>query len=132
MNAQPKVGIDVRVDQYVKLRDKIKDIEARHKEELKPYKETLEKLNAVILAHLNLVGGESIRTSSGTAYVTEKKSASLADPQAFMEYVIGNEAWDLLDRKANAKAVADYIDENNAPPPGVNFTTTSVVGVRRS
>lgn len=132
MNAQPKVGIDVRVEQYVKLRDKIKDIETRHKEELKPFKETLEKLNAVILAHLNLVGGESIRTSAGTAYVTEKKSASLADPQAFMEYVITNEAWDLLDRKANVKAVGDYIDEYNAPPPGVNYTSTSVVGVRRS
>jgi len=132
MNAPTKVGIDVRVEQYVKLRDKIKDMEAKHKEELKPYKETLEKLNAVILAHLNQVGGESIRTAAGTAYVTEKKTASLADPQAFMEYVVANEAWDLLDRKANVKAVGDYIDEYNAPPPGVNYTSTSVVGVRRS
>lgn len=132
MNAQTKVGIDTRVEQYIKLRDKIKEMEARHKEELKPYKETLEKLNAVILAHLTQVGGESIRTSSGTAYVTEKKSASLADPQAFMEYVIVNEAWDLLDRKANVKAVDDYINENSAPPPGVNFSSTLMVGVRRS
>lgn len=132
MNAQPKVGIDTRVDQYIKLRDKIKEIEARHKEELKVYKETLEKLNAVILAHLTQMGGESIRTAAGTAYVTEKKSASLADPQAFMDYVISNEAWDLMDRKANSTAVADFIAEHNAPPPGVNFSTTYVVGVRRS
>lgn len=130
MTEAPK--IDVRVEQYIKLRDKIKEIETRHKEELKPYKETLEKLNAVILGHLNNVGGESIRTAAGTAYVTEKKSASLSDPQAFMRYVIGNEAWDLLDRKANSNAVADFIAENNAPPPGVNFTTTNIVGVRRS
>lgn len=130
MTAQPK--IDVRVEQYIKLRDKIKEIEAKHKEELKPYKDTLEKLNAVILAHLTQVGGESIRTSAGTAYVTEKKSASLADPQAFMEYVITNEAWDLMDRKANVSAVADYISEHTAPPPGVNYSTTLLVGVRRS
>lgn len=132
MNAQPKVGIDTRVEQYIKLRDRIKEIETRHKEELKPFKDTLEKLNSVILQHLTQVGGESIRTSAGTAYVTEKKSASLADPQAFMEYVIGNDAWDLLDRKANVSAVADYINENNAPPPGVNYSSTFVVGVRRS
>jgi hypothetical protein len=130
MTEQPK--IDLRVDQYIKLRDKIKEIEARHKDELKPYKETLEKLNAVILAHLTQVGGESIRTSAGTAYRTEKKAASLADPQAFMEYVISNEAWDLMDRKANVAAVADFINEYNAPPPGVNFSSTFVVGVRRS
>jgi hypothetical protein len=130
MTEQPK--IDLRVDQYIKLRDKIKEIEARHKDELKPYKETLEKLNAVILAHLTQVGGESIRTAAGTAYRTEKKAASLADPQAFMEYVISNEAWDLMDRKANVAAVADFINEYNAPPPGVNFSSTFVVGVRRS
>ena len=132
MNAQTKVGIDVRVEQYLKLRDKIKEMEARHKEELKPFKETLEKLNSVILAHLTQVGGESIRTAAGTAYVTEKKSATLADPQAFMDYVVSNEAWDLLDRKANVTAVADYISEHSAPPPGVNFSTTNLVGVRRS
>jgi len=45
--------------------------------------------------------------------------------------VIGSEAWDLLDRKANVTAVSDFIEENNAPPPGVNFSTTYVVGVRR-
>lgn len=131
MNAHP-TDIGLRVDQYVRLRDKIKEIEARHKEELKKYKETLEKLNAVILTHLTNVGGESIRTPAGTAYITEKKAASLADPAAFMDYVITNEAWDLLDRKANNTAVADFIAAHNAPPPGVNFTSTLVVGVRRS
>jgi len=127
-----RIDISVRVEQYVKLRDKIKEIEARHKEELKPYKDTLEKLNSVILQHLTQVGGESIRTQAGTAYVTEKKTASLADPQAFMDYVVTNSAWDLLDRKANVKAVTDYIDEHKAPPPGVNYSTTNMVGVRRS
>jgi hypothetical protein len=48
-----------------------------------------------------------------------------------MRYVIGNEAWDLLDRKANVKAVEDFIEENDLAPPGVNFSTTYVVGVRR-
>jgi len=75
--------------------------------------------------------GESVRTDTGTVYRTEKKSASLADPDAFMRYVIGNEAWDLLDRKANVKAVEDFIEENDLAPPGVNFSTTYVVGVRR-
>lgn len=132
METEAKADIGVRVEQYLKLRDKIKEIEAKHKEELKKYKDTLEKLNAVILQHLTQVGGESIRTASGTAYVTTKKSASLADPQAFMDYVVSNEAWDLLDRKANVNAVEDFIGEHKAPPPGVNYSTTSLVGVRRS
>ncbi len=127
----PTVDISKRVDQYVRLRDLIKTKEDEHKAELKPYKEMLDKLNAVLLDHLNVINGESVRTDTGTVYRTEKKSASLADPDAFMRYVIGNEAWDLLDRKANVNAVADFIEENDLAPPGVNFSTTYVVGVRR-
>jgi hypothetical protein len=131
MERPPTVDISKRVDQYVRLRDLIKTKEDEHKAVLKPYKEMLEKLNSVLLDHLNTINGESVRTDTGTVYRTEKKAASLADPDAFMRYVIGSEAWDLLDRKANVTAVADFIEENNAPPPGVNFSTTFVVGVRR-
>lgn len=131
MEHPPTVDISKRVDQYVRLRDLIKTKEDEHKAALKPYKEMLDKLNSVLLDHLNTINGESVRTDTGTVYRTEKKAASLADPDAFMRYVIGSEAWDLLDRKANVTAVADFIEENNAPPPGVNFSTTYVVGVRR-
>lgn len=132
MNAPARVPINTRVGQYVALRDKIKEKEAAHKDELKPFKETLEKLGAVILAHLNETGAESVRTDAGTAYVTPKRSATLADANAFFEYVKENEAWDLMDRKANVTAVADFVEEHNAPPPGVNYTTILNVGIRRS
>jgi phage tail tube protein FII len=132
MNAPIKPDIGKRVEQYVMLRDKIKKLDDEHKEKMKIFRETLEKLNGVMLAHLNDMNGESVRTDAGTVYRTEKKSASIADGDAFMRYVVGEEAWDLLDRKANVTAVADFIEEHKSPPPGVNFTTAFVVGVRRS
>src|SRR6478735_4322702 len=122
--------IGKRVEQFVKLRDLIKSRDDEHKKAMKPLRETLESLNSVLLAHLNDMGGNSIATDAGTAYRTEKKSASLADSEAFMNYVIANQAFDLLDRKANVTAVEEHIKENDAPPPGVNFSSTFVVGVR--
>jgi hypothetical protein len=127
MNAPVKL-----VDQYVRLRDQIKKMDDEHKERMKPYREALEKLNGVLLSHLNEIEGDSVRTSVGTVYRTAKKSATLADPEAFMRFIIGSGEWDLLDRKANVTAVADFIEENETLPPGVNFSTTYVVGVRRS
>jgi hypothetical protein len=132
MNAPIKPDMTQRVAQYVKLRDKIKKLDDTHKDNMKPYREMLDQLNGVILSALNDIGGESIRTEAGTAYRTEKKSASLADPEAFMQFVVENDAWDLLDRKANVTAVADFIDENNGPPPGVNYSTRFEVGIRRA
>jgi hypothetical protein len=129
---QPTVDINKRVAQYVALRDEIKKHDDAHKEKMKPYRELLDKLNGALLEQLNTVQGKSISTDAGTVYRTEKKSASLADADAFMRYVVDNAEWDLLDRKANVTAVADYIEEHEYPPPGVNFSTTFVAGVRRS
>jgi hypothetical protein len=125
------VDFETRVAQYVKLRDLIRDKETSFKEYIKPYKEALDGLNNLLLNHLNSVGGNSVATDAGTVYRTEKKSASLSDPAAFMAYVITNDAYDLLDRKANVTAVEAYIRENGAQPPGVNFSSIYVVGVRR-
>lgn len=124
--------INTRVAQYVKLRDHIKKLNDDHKKSMKPFNETLEQLNSVLLAHLNSMGANSASTDGGTVYRTEKKTASLADAQAFLDFVIANQAWDLMDRKANVTAVEDYITANAAPPPGVNYASTFVVGVRRS
>jgi hypothetical protein len=124
--------INTRVAQYVALRDKIKAQDDAHKVAMKPAKETLEQLNSVLLAHLISLSVNSASTDGGTVYRTEKKSASLADAKAFMDYVIANQAWDLLDRKANTTAVEEFIKGNAAPPPGVNFSSTYVVGVRRA
>jgi len=128
----PKVNIEARIEQYVKLRDKIKELDDAHKAAMEPYRGTLEKLNAVLLNHLNTVGVDSAKSASGTVYKTMKESVSLEDPSAFMRHVIGTENWDLLDRKANLKACKDFAEENVTMPPGVKFSSMAVVGVRRS
>jgi hypothetical protein len=139
----PTVDLNTRVGQYIKLRDKIKELDDEFKTKIKPYKETLEQLNSALLQHLEAMKGESVRTPSGTVYRTAKKNASIADMEAFWAFVVTQSQWDMLDKRANATAVADYINEQAelaksdptiqpAPPPGVNFSVTHVVGVRRS
>lgn len=124
--------MDGLIDLYVKLRDRIAEADAAHKEKVKPAREMLEALNGQILARLNEFGGDSIKTRFGTAYRTEKKSATIQDAQMFRDFVIANQAWDIADWKANAPAVADFVQTEGALPPGVNYTTAYVVGVRRS
>jgi len=109
----------------------IKIKETEFKEAIGPYKKALDDMNALLLNHLNEIGANNVNTDAGTVYRTEKKAASLADPKAFMDYVITNKAWDLMDRKANTTAVAEFMKEHQTLPPGVNFSSAFVVGVRR-
>lgn len=130
--AVPIVDIDKRIDQYVKLRDHIKELNDAHKEKMAPFNDTLEQLNGVLLKHLEQMNIESLKGEHGTVYVTVKKSASIADMSQFWTYVVTQVDWDMVDRKANATAVEAYIEANGGnPPPGVNFSAVRVVGVRR-
>lgn len=126
-----KFDADKRIRQLVELKDKIKVMDDEHEDRLKPYKEMRDKLERLILGHLLENNAKNVSTDHGTASVLHRKSASLEDPQAFMNYVIENGAWDLIDRKANAKAVEDFIHSNNSPPPGVKFSDALTLGLRR-
>lgn len=125
-------NIDDLVAQMVKVRDKLKEADDAHKAKTKVARDYKEALEGKLLSKLNEVGGESVKTSSGTVYRTTRRSATIADGDAFRQFVIGNEAFDMVDWKANANAVDDFIKSEGSPPPGVNFTTAFTVGVRRA
>lgn len=125
-------NVDELVSQYVRLRDRIKEADDAHKKKTAGARELLEKLNGKMLERLNDLGGESVKTSAGTVYRTTKKSASIADGDLFRGWVIENGAYDVVDWKANANAVEDFIKAEGTPPPGVNYSQTYLVGVRRS
>lgn len=123
-----------RLSQYLQVRAKIAEIEARHKEELARYKTALGALEGELLKALKESGTDQIKVRGvGTAFTVTKQSASIGDKDAFRRHVIGAQAWDLLDWKANVNACAAFLnDPANAgyAPPGVNFTTRVGLNVR--
>lgn len=129
---KPPVTMDGLVAQYVRLRDAIKDADDKHKQKMAPAKAHMDALNNALLARLNEIGGDSVATSAGTAYRTTRRNASIADAEAFRKFVIENEVFDIVDWRANAPAVDDFIKSEGTPPPGVSFSTAYTVGVRRA
>lgn len=125
-----QVDFEQRIGQYIALRNKTKEISDRHKQELAPYRDAMEKLEALLLGALNASGQDSAKATSGTVYKTVKRTASLDDPEAFLVFVQASGRWELLDRKANVTAVADYMEQEQLPVPGVKFSSRIEVGVR--
>jgi hypothetical protein len=126
-----KATVDERVAQYVQLRDGIAVIKERHEAELKPLVDLQNMLSAWLQNFMENAKAQSVKTSSGTAILSTRYSASLADADAFMKYVIENKAFDLIDRRANSTACRDFAEKNLQPPPGVNLSAIRTVGVRR-
>lgn len=129
---QTAEDIERRTAQFIWVRDQIAKLEAKHKQELEELRSLKEKLAGRIQAFMSANNVESLRTKAGTCYTSTRRTATLADPDAFMTYVISNQAFDLLDRRANSTAVQAFVQKHQCLPPGCNLNSIASVGVRRA
>ena len=120
------------VAKYIELRDK--KYELKHQYEFKAAKidEVLDKIEAKLLETFDSAGIDSCKTEAGTAYASSFSTASVADPDAFLEFIIENEEWSLIERRASKTAVEQFIVANGDVPPGINYRKERVVNIRRS
>jgi hypothetical protein len=124
--------LDKMIELYVRVRDRLKESDAAHKQKTAEARQWIEDQNSAILGRLQAIGVDNVKTAHGTAYRTIKKSATVADGAVFRQFVIDHSSWDLIDVRANAPAVSAWIKAHETPPPGVNYTETEVAGVRRA
>ncbi len=121
------------VSLYIQMRDKKAQMKADFEASVAPLTEKMDKLEAKLLDVFNKTGMDSVKTEFGTAYATTRTTASVADREAFMEYVKANEEWALLEVRTSKTAVEQYRAANdNELPPGVNLREERVVNIRRS
>jgi hypothetical protein len=123
--------MDKRLQQYITVRDAIKRLDENHNNARKNLLDLQERVGGKIRAFMDANKLENLKTEHGTAYTTTVFSASVADPDLFMRYVIEHKEFDLLDRRANKTAVVAFVKEHKGLPPGVNLNSVQNLGVRR-
>jgi phage host-nuclease inhibitor protein Gam len=118
---------------YIQLRDKKAEMKADFDASIAPINDKMDKLEAKLLDVFNKTGMDSVKTENGTAYTAVRTTASIADREAFMDYVKANEEWSLLEARASKTAIEQFRDSNNGElPPGINIRSERVVNIRRS
>lgn len=120
------------VAKYIELRDKKAQFKAEYDSKVERLDTALDKIEAALLKTFEQTGMESVKTEFGTAYTTERSTASVADKDAFMEHVKAQENWQLLEIRCSKTAIQQYKDEHEDLPPGVNWRSERVVNVRRT
>lgn len=126
-----KGDIQKWISQYVQVRDLKRALEEKQKAEVKVYTDILSQLEGRLQNFFTETGQDSAPTGAGTAYLSTTYRASIADKQAFTNFTIDNKQWQLVDWKANAKAVRAFVKDEKALPPGVNLTGITKVRINR-
>jgi hypothetical protein len=120
------------VDKYIQLRDKKAAMKKKFDEDVKPVTDAMDQIEAVLLKTFDAAGLDSAKTEKGTAYVSTRTSASVADKESFLEFVKRTGEWPLIEVRAAKAAIETFKDENQDLPPGINWNEERVVNVRRS
>jgi hypothetical protein len=127
------ITVERVVQEYISTRDAMDVVAARHKEELKPFVDKLEKLNSWLMGTLQAAGAKSSRTDYGTAYIVENTNLKVEDPEAFFDFVTNSGEFQLLNRSPSKSAVKEYADEHRGElPPGLSSTSILSLNVRRA
>ena len=125
------MNVDDVIKGYIALRDKKEETERRHKEELAPLRDRMAKVEAWLHDHLLQHNLTNLKGASGTAFLQEATSVTVADWDAAFEFIQQEGAWELLEHRVSNSVVQDYIESKGVTPPGVNVKKELVVRVRR-
>ena len=117
---------------YLELRDAVDRIEKEAKAKTAELKKIMVDIENWFALTAEEQGLKTVPTGVGTVYWSVHNSASVAEPTVFKDFVVQNNAWDLIETRASKTAVKSYIEGHGTPPPGVNFSSVRVFNLRRS
>ena len=124
--------IDALVERYIKLRDKKTELKGAYEKSVLDIDAAMERVEAYLQDQMNTLGVTSLRSSFGTAFQSERVSATVADWDSIFGWIKANEEWSALEHRVSKTFVEAYKNEHNDLPPGVNWSVTRTVNIKRS
>ena len=124
--------LDTLVSTYIQVRDRKAALKAQYEKKAAELDLLSEQIEGQLLLTFDKSGMQSVKTENGTAYVATRAYANIGDWDAFIAYVMKEEAGELLEHRCSKNAVAAYREEHNDSPPGVVWREERVVNIRRS
>jgi hypothetical protein len=124
--------VDQVIAAYRTLRSQKEEIEERHKAELAPIKENMNKCLAWIQNQLQTQNLTNFKGKSGIAFLQNTNSVTVQDWPEFYQWVKANDAAAFLERRAALSVVQEYVEANGQLPPGLSMNSVVEVRVRKA
>lgn len=128
MSTDNQVSLDTLCKIYMKMRTKISELNA----EIAKIEEQRDQVSAAMRDQLKSLGIESVRTEHGTVTLAKKTHYYTQDWDSFKQFVLENQAVDLLERRIAQRNMTQFLEENpGLVPPGLNAESKLDVSVRK-
>lgn len=127
-----QITADLVIEKFIETRDEIEKIKKECEARIADLKALQEKRSQWLLGELDRLGGNSLKTAHGSAFIDMKDSATVADWDGFLEWVLVNEKFDFLEHRVSKTAVKQRLEDGETLPVGVNYVKVRDIKVRRA
>ena len=117
---------------YLQLRAKKEETVKRHKEELAPINDQMQKCLLWVQQQMQAQGLTNFKGPDGIAFLQTDTTISVQDWDATFEWIKANEAWSVLEKRVSKSVVQDFIEAHNEVPPGLKVTSETTAHIRKS
>ena len=126
------MDINKIVGAYIRLRDEKSEITRAYEAQIATLTEMQDRLSAAILGECKALNVESIRTDKGTAFRTVKEKLWVSDWAAVEQFILDNNALDLLEHRLAQSAAKDWAANNpDKPIPSLVVDRKYAITIRR-
>ena len=126
------VPMDKLARVYLKIRAAKSALTQQYETELADLDKQEDEIEQAMKSQMLALGTKSMRTEFGTVMLGTKTRYTTQDWASFKEFVIQNDAVDLLERRIAQRNMAQFLEENpELVPPGLNSDTEYQISVRK-
>lgn len=129
-----KYNTEELVSAYIGLRNERSALKDSYEEADNKLKADMEKLEQTMLEICNDIGADSVKTAYGTMMRRVNERFYCTDWDNFKNYVLENEAVDLLERRIHQGNFKEHMTQLDGQglPPGVNVMREYGITVRKA
>lgn len=115
---------------FVALRNKVQDAQKQLDEQMKPFREQIEVFRTALQAKLHDAGANSMKTASGTPYISTKSAWKMVDWEAFYAFVEEVQEPDALVKNVAGTWANSWLEKTGKMPPGLEMKKVETLNVR--
>jgi len=132
MDSESQVPLDKLTRVYLKMRTAIQEVQKEYDDKLAALKEQQDAVKIAIKERMLALGTTSAKTDFGTVILSKKTRYSTNDWASFKEFIVLNDAVDLLEKRIAQKNMELFLTENpGLVPPGLNSDSEFDISVRK-
>lgn len=131
-DSEVSVPMDKLARVYRKMALRIQELTSAYETEVEVLKAQQEAVKTALKDQMLALGVKSVNTAEGTVILSTKTRYSTQDWDSFKQFVIENDALDLLEKRIAQTNMATFLRENpSLVPPGLNSNSEFSISVRK-